>query len=89
MGKSFKSNNPLDALAKAQEPAAPIKKPAADNKKPAKTNSDYLRLDIYGRKDYLQVMAGHRKVSVTKYIQSLIDKDMEQNGETYEKLKSI
>lgn len=34
-------------------------------------------------------MAGFRKMSITKYIQKLIDADMDQNKETYEKIKNI
>lgn len=88
-GKNFKSNKPLDTISKneqakvsteLQQPEKPIKK---------KSNSDYLRLDIYGYKDYLSTMAGFRKMSITKYIQSLINADIEQNKETYEKIKNI
>lgn len=88
-GKNFKSNKPLDTISQnkqtktsteLEQPEKPIKK---------KSNSDYLRLDIYGYKDYLSTMAGFRKMSITKYIQGLIDTDMEQNKEIYKKIKDI
>lgn len=57
--------------------------------KKKKTNSDYLRLDIYDYKEYLTTMAGFKRTSVTKYIQSLIRADMQQNKDTFEKLKNM
>lgn len=102
MAKSFKNSNPLDTFSRMEvaaaqatphneqeeERPATISTSTSTNTK-KKTNSDYLRLDVYGYKDYLQTMSGHAKKSVTKYIHGLIESDMERNRETYEKLKSI
>lgn len=65
-----------------------IQKSSISSKK-KKTNSDYLRLDIYDYKEYLTTMAGFKRTSVTKYIQGLIRADMQQNKDTFEKLKNI
>ncbi len=65
-----------------------IQKSSISSKK-KKTNSDYLRLDIYDYKEYLTTMAGFKRTSVTKYIQNLIRADMQQNKDTFEKLKNI
>lgn len=100
MAKSFKKSNPLDTFSQMEVVAAQAtphneqeeERPAAistNTNTKKKTNSDYLRLDVYGYKDYLQTMSGHAKKSVTKYIHGLIESDMERNRETYEKLKSI
>lgn len=88
-GKNFKSNKPLDTISQNKQTKASteLKQPEKPIKK--KSNSDYLRLDIYGYKDYLSTMAGFRKISITKYIQGLIDIDMEQNKEIYRKIKDI
>ncbi|MCX4304080.1 MAG: hypothetical protein OSJ66_08795 [Clostridia bacterium] len=88
-GKNFKSNKPLDTISQNKQTKASteLKQPEKPIKK--KSNSDYLRLDVYGYKDYLSTMAGFRKMSITKYIQGLIDDDMEQNKEIYEKIKNI
>ena len=102
MAKSFKNSNPLNTFSQMEVAAAQAtREQEREEERPAavstntstnakkKTNSDYLRLDVYGYKDYLQTMSGHAKKSVTKYIQGLIESDMERNIETYEKLKSI
>jgi hypothetical protein len=69
-----------------------------------KPNSDYYRLDLIVRgvamgkmtsdirvnyKDYVETMAAAKGISITKYIQSLIDKDMntKANKQQYEELK--
>ena len=65
-----------------------VQKSSISSKK-KKTNSDYLRLDIYDYKEYLTVMAGFKRTSVTKYIQALICADMQQNKDTFDKLKNI
>lgn len=100
-GKGFKNHKPQDTIASGNrsngasgeyiviEVSEKNNKPQSYSKPKRKTNSDYLRLDIYGYKDYLSTMAGFRKMSVTKYIQKLIDKDMEQNKNTYEKIRNI
>lgn len=71
-----------------REQEAQVQKSSIVSKK-KKTNSDYLRLDIYDYKEYLTTMAGFKRTSVTKYIQSLISADMQQNKDTFEKLKNI
>ena len=88
-GKNFKSNKHLDTISQNKQTKASteLKQPEKPIKK--KSNSDYLRLDIYGYKDYLSTIAGFRKMSITKYIQGLIDIDMEQNKEIYRKIKDI
>lgn len=88
-GKNFKINKPLDTV--SQNGQADVLKELQQSKKTVKkkSNSDYLRLDIYGYRDFLSTMAGFRKMSITKYIQGLIDADMEQNHEIYEKIKNI
>lgn len=65
-----------------------VQKSSISSKK-KKTNSDYLRLDIYDYKEYLTTMAGFKRTSVTKYIQALICADMQQNKDTFDKLKNI
>ena len=85
-GKNFKENKPLDTVGQNKQVNGLQQSKKIVNKK---TNSDYLRLDIYNYRDYLSTMAGFKKMSITKYIQGLIDADMEQNKETYEKIKSI
>ncbi len=90
-GKNFKSNKPLDTISQNEQTKTSTKLQQPENEKTIKkkSNSDYLRLDVYGYKDYLSTMAGFRKMSITKYIQGLINTDMEQNKETYEKIKNI
>lgn len=66
------------------KPPIPISKPNR-----AKNNSDYLRLDIYGYKDYIYTMAGFECMSATRYIQQLIEKDMEQNASKYKTIKGL
>lgn len=90
--KDFSQFNPTEkffgAAHEELEPEEQTKETVLSSKK-KKTNSDYLRLDIYDYRDYLSTMAGFRCTSVTKYIQSLIDADIEQNKEIYEKLKNM
>lgn len=90
-GKNFKSNKPLDTISQNEQTKTSTKLQQPENEKiiKKKSNSDYLRLDVYGYKDYLSTMAGFRKMSITRYIQKLIDADMDQNKETYEKIKNI
>ena len=72
------------------QPKAPD--PAAGN---GKKKTKYLRLDITGLEDYVSLMAEHLtntsgdNVSMTKYIRQLIEADMQQNSELYEKLMKI
>ena len=39
--------------------------------------------------EYLRVMAGIRGISITKYVNALIERDREQNGETFEAAKKL
>ena len=39
--------------------------------------------------EYLRVMAGIRGISITKYVNNLIERDREQNGETFEAAKKL
>lgn len=39
--------------------------------------------------EYLRIMAGIRGVSITKYVNSLIERDREQNGEIFEAAKKL
>lgn len=39
--------------------------------------------------EYLRVMAGIRGVSITKYVNALIERDREQNGETFAAAKKL
>lgn len=88
-GKNFKSNKPLDTVSQNSqaEASTELLQPEKISKK--KSNGDYLRLDIFRYRDFLSTMAGFRKMSITKYIQGLIDADMEHNREIYEKIKNI
>ena len=93
-GKNFKGDKPFDVIGKKEQIKTPTKiepqqKPIPEKITEKKSSHDYLRLNITGYREYLSVMAGHHCKSITKYIQSLIDADMEQNKETYEKIKSI
>lgn len=68
----------------------------AERKKP---NGDYARIDLVLRdkdgnithdyKSYIDVMARGAGVSSTKYLQSLIDKDMEVNKDRFDELTKI
>lgn len=39
--------------------------------------------------EYLRIMAGIRGVSITKYVNALIERDRELNGETFEAAKKL
>lgn len=39
--------------------------------------------------DYLRVMAGIKGVSITRYVNSLVEKDQEENGATYDAAKKL
>jgi hypothetical protein len=66
-----------------------------EKKSKKKSNSDYIRLDVADYKEYLRTMSGYdsmktgKTVSVTKYIQKLIDADMQARKSEYEKAKNI
>lgn len=88
-GKNFKSNKPLDTVSRNGQAEALTELQQTEKIIKKKSNGDYLRLDIFRYRDFLSTMAGFRKMSITKYIQKLIDADMEQNQEIYEKIKNI
>lgn len=60
-----------------------------------KKKQKYLRLDITEYQDYIALMAEHLKntsgkyVSMTQYIQRLIEADKQRNIELFEKLENI
>ncbi|MDE7244361.1 MAG: hypothetical protein K2O18_10370 [Oscillospiraceae bacterium] len=39
--------------------------------------------------EYLRIMSGIRGISITKYVNALIEQDREQNAETYEAAKRL
>ena len=39
--------------------------------------------------DYLRVMAGIKGISITRYVNSLVEKDQKENGDTYEAAKKL
>lgn len=88
--KFFGSAHPEQEQEKTEEREQEAQAQKSSNtSKKKKTNSDYLRLDIYDYKEYLTTMAGFKRTSVTKYIQSLIRADMQQHKDIYDKLKNI
>ena len=60
-----------------------------------KKKTKYLRLDMTGLEDYVSLMAEHltdtsgENVSMTKYIRHLIEADMQQNSELFERLTQL
>lgn len=49
-------------------------------------NKKYFRLDITEYQDYISLMADYSNLSMTKYINKLIEDDMAKNVNTYNKL---
>lgn len=49
----------------------------------------YFRLDITDYKDYLKIVSEYKNLSITKYIQNLIRKDMDENKEHYEIIRNM
>lgn len=49
-------------------------------------NKKYFRLDITEYQDYISLMADYTNLSMTKYINKLIEDDMAKNVNTYNKL---
>ena len=49
-------------------------------------NKKYFRLDITECQDYISLMADYANLSMTKYINKLIEDDMTKNINTYNKL---
>lgn len=62
---------------------------APEKRKPLEEPKKMLSLNMTGYWDYVQTMAGYRRMSATKYIRELIAADMEMNRGKYERLKSI
>lgn len=50
---------------------------------------EYLKLDLTGIKEYIDLISAQAGKSKTQYIQDLIRADMERNKDVYEKLKDI
>lgn len=44
----------------------------------------YFRLDITDYNDYLKIISDYKNMSITKYIQNLIQKDFDSNKEQYD-----
>ena len=92
--KNFSNNNVFenfgnDNIGASEEPGNVdinmSKTPAAEPKKEKK----YLRLDITDNQEYISLMADHNKVSMTKYINQLIEADKQSNSDTFKKLAEI
>lgn len=67
---------------------------AGKTKQPVKAKEqpqtkEVIALDLAGRKDYLKRIAGAKGLSVTKYLQQLIDADIQKNQALYDQLKDI
>jgi hypothetical protein len=78
--------------------------PAPKTKPFKKPNSDYYRLDLIAReivngkmtadiktnyKEYLEIMAAVEGVSITRYIQGLLDTDMSKRKQLYKAQKEL
>ena len=50
------------------------------------SNKKYFRLDITEYQDYISLMSDYTNLSMTKYINKLIEDDMAKNINTYNKL---
>lgn len=89
--KNFKDKKPLDTVGGEieQNSKDALLKKKENTSVSSKKKSDYLRLDISNYREYLSTMAGFKRISLTKYIQHLIDNDIKQYSEIYEKLKNI
>ena len=65
----------------------------AEKTKRKKQASDYARIDLItdecDYKSYVSIMSRAEGISMTKYIQNLIKKDMEDQKDRYEKLKEL
>ncbi len=56
---------------------------------PGRTPKKYMQLDIKGFEEYLNLISKHHGVTRTRYIQNLIRKDMEENQDLYQALKTV
>ena len=89
-------NKPADDKSGQTSPVHPTPQEATEQvENSEKKKTKYLRLDITGLEDYVSLMAEHLtntsgdNVSMTKYIRQLIEADMQQNSELFEKLMQI
>ena len=89
-------NKPADDKSGQTAPVQPTPQEATEQvENSEKKKTKYLRLDITGLEDYVSLMAEHLtntsgdNVSMTKYIRQLIEADMQQNSELFEKLMQI
>lgn len=75
---------------KPEQPADKPKQKPGKKAAQKKSAPEYIRLDVSGLKEYL---AGYdsirygKKVSVTKYIRTLISEDMDARKKEYQKVK--
>lgn len=73
-----------DSIVISQQSANEVQK-AETKKKPY-----YLRLELpEDSRQYIELMSNHQKVSMTKYINDIINKDKKKNTALYEKLKEV
>ncbi len=69
------------------EPQKPARQPKQDKSRYEKDK--FLLLDIRGYRDYVEHMAKASNMSATKYIRSLIEKDMSVNWDIYQAHKQL
>lgn len=84
MAKSFKKSNPLNNLNKDSLISGPTPEPTPIAK------PKYLRLDLKGNShSYISFMANVQNISMTEYINNLIEADKDRNTEAYNKFLEI
>ncbi len=67
-----------------------VVKPAENKPLVSETKAKYMRLDLKGNNHaYVSFMADIENISMTQYINNLIDKDKEKNKEVYNKFIEI
>ena len=59
--------------------------PRQDGKSPTK----YMQINVYGYEDYLYRMARYNKMTTTKYVLSLIEKDRQEHAAEYKNLRML
>ena len=85
----------VEIPAPKQEINSEINKPKTTEKKQVEKSTSryekekFLLLDIRGYRDYVEHMAKAANMSATKYIRSLIQKDMDKNKDIYEAHKAL
>jgi len=83
-------DNLSDMPEKSKQGIPPVE---AEKTKRKKQASDYARIDLItdecDYKSYVSIMSRAEGISMTKYIQNLIKKDMEDQKDRYEKLKEL